>query len=846
MASLPRPDVPGGPLRALFEALHELHHRAGWPSLRDMAREVGCSHTTVSVVFSGPRVPRWGVLELIVEALGGDTEEFHRLWLAASGASGRPPAEAAEAKVAPLQPPRELPADVVAFTGRAEELAALDGLLARTQTVPAMVVSVLSGTAGVGKTSLAVHWAHRVADRFPDGQLYLNLRGHDPDQPIRPADALAVFLRALDVPDRAIPHELPERAARYRTLMAGRRALVVLDNAVSVDQVRDLLPGTSSCFVVVTCRDTMPALVARYGAVRIDLDLLSLEEALALLRKLVGSRVDGAPDRAAELARRCARLPLALRIAAELAVARPGGTLAELVEELGEESRRLDLLAAGGDPYTAVRTVFSWSLRHLSTEAADAFKLLGLHPGADLHRRAAAALIGTDAAGVRGLLDALTRAHLITGVGTDRVAMHDLLRAFAAEQARTLSQEPRRTAMTRLLDHYLAAATEAMRVAFPASHPAEGPPQPAPAVETPATAIAWLDAERANLVAVARLAAKGSAGHAIRLSTTLAAYLDARAHYHDALVLHGLARDATRAAGDRAGEGRASSLVATVSRRLGDYRGALGHYASALAIHRDAGDRPNEGETLHGLGLCHWRLGRYDDALALITEALAIYRDCGDRANEGRALHGLGLVHLQLGRYDEARALNERAIAVYREVGDRTSEGRTLNNLGIIDQRQMRYGPARSHYEAALRIAQEVGNRTGEGVALANLGDLSERLGRYDEAHAHCEQSLVLCRRIGYRVGQAEALRGMGLALLRLGRTREALEHLRNAIGLCRDLGETDTEIRALLDLAEALYAIGNPDQAREQQRAALDLADRTGDWYGRTRASAALATPPA
>jgi tetratricopeptide (TPR) repeat protein len=620
--------------------------------------------------------------------------------------------------------------------------------------------------------------------------------------------------------------------------MAGRRTLVLLDNAHTVEQVRDLLPGTASCFVLVTGRDTMPALVARHGAVRLDLDLLSIGEALDLLRRLIGARVDAEPDHAEDLVRRCAGLPLALRLAAELALSRPGGNLAGLARELGKESRRLDVLAAGGDPTTAVRAVFSWSLRHLSSEAANAFRLLGLHPSADMNRDAAATLIGGDPVDAGLLLDALARAHLLSYMGTGRAAMHDLLHAFAAEQSHELAEEERWAALGRLLEYYRAAAVEAIRRAFPA-----GDPQ----------ALSWLDGERSNLVAVARLAAAGAADsphsrvaqHTIALSAALAPYLDAHGHYHDALALHGLARDAARAADDRAAEGRAHSLTGTVQRRLGEYRAAVDDYTRALEIHRGTGDRPAEAEALHGLGLCHWRLGQYDDALALFTEALAIYREHGDRANEGRALHGLALVFLPLGRYDDAREHNERAIAVYREVGDRTSEGRSLNNLGIIYHRQARHERAQEHYEAALRIAREVGNRTGEAVALANLGDLAERLGRYGESYAQCERSLVLCRRIGYRVGQAEALRCMGLALHRLGRTDEALEHLRNATALCRELGETDTKIHAMLDLGEVLHAMSRSDEARGACEAALELAESTGDRYALSRARAALEALP-
>ncbi len=274
--------------------------------------------------------------------------------------------------------PRQLPADAIPFLGRARELAELD----RHLVGPA--VYVVTGTAGVGKTTLAVHWAHRVRDaRFPDGQLYVNLRGYDPAEPMSAGDALAGALRALGVAGREVPADTEERATRYRSLLDGRRMLIILDNAAAVEQVRPLLPGTSACAVIVTSRDSLAGLVAREGARRLELDLLPRADAVALLRALIGGRADADPAAAAALVRQCARLPLALRVAAELAAARPAQPLAQLAGELADEQRRLDLLEAGGDPRTAVRGVLSWSCRHLPADAGRAFRLLGLHPGPD-------------------------------------------------------------------------------------------------------------------------------------------------------------------------------------------------------------------------------------------------------------------------------------------------------------------------------------------------------------------------------------------------------------------------------------------------------------------------------
>ncbi len=345
--------------------------------------------------------------------------------------------------------PAQLPADVPAFTGRQQELRQLDRLLADAAGAgagdpggpPGTVTSaVVSGTAGVGKTALAIRWAHRVHGTFPDGQLYVDLRGYDPEQPVAPADALAGFLDALGVPAEDIPQAVDDRAARYRTETAGRRMLVVLDNAATVDQVRPLLPGAPTCFVLVTSRHSLPGLVARHGAVRVELDLLPLTDATTLLSRLLGARGAAEPAAVVTLAQQCARLPLALRVAAELAAARPAVPLSQIVAELADHRRRLDLLDAGGDRYTAVRAVFSWSYRSLPAKAAQAFRLLGAHPTPELDPLSAAKVIRTSVDRARQLLDQLASVHLIqhtkrhpTDAG--RYGMHDLLRAYAAQLA---------------------------------------------------------------------------------------------------------------------------------------------------------------------------------------------------------------------------------------------------------------------------------------------------------------------------------------------------------------------------------------------------------------------------
>ncbi|MCA1671304.1 MAG: tetratricopeptide repeat protein, partial [Actinobacteria bacterium] len=483
-----------------------------------------------------------------------------------------------------------------------------------------VVISAVSGTAGVGKTALALRWAHRVRDEFPDGQLYVNLRGYDPDQPLSSGDALAGFLRALGLAGAEIPLEVDERAAAYRSLLDGRRMLVVLDNAGSVEQVRPLLPGTPSTVVVVTSRDALAGLVARDGAQRLDLDLLPPEDAVALLGALIGARVAAEPDAAAALAGQCARLPLALRLAAELAAARPTTPLAALVAELADEQRRLELFDAGGDPRTAIRVVFSWSYLHLPAEAARAFRLLGLHPGPDLDPYAAAALTHTSVEQAQHLLDLLARAHLVQAAIPGRYGMHDLLRAYATDRADLEDSEAERwVALTRLFDHYLATAAAAMDILVPAERhrrPRVPPPAtPTSPVADPATARAWLDAERVTLTTVcAYTAAHGWPVHTTGLAGTLFRYLEVGGHYPNAVAIH----------------------------------------AHALNAARDTGDRTGEAYALTNLGAVYWRQGHYQRATECLQQALTLFRAIGDRVGEARALGNLGVVYGWQGHYGQA------------------------------------------------------------------------------------------------------------------------------------------------------------------------------------------------
>jgi tetratricopeptide (TPR) repeat protein/DNA-binding SARP family transcriptional activator len=779
----------------------------------------------------------------LIEALGAEPGlELQSVHLAIlkgerpAAPKGEGPVPGSVSRSAPLPLPAQLPPDVHGFTGRYDELDELDRLLIKEgDQSTAVVISAVAGTAGVGKTALAVRWAHLVRDAFPDGQLYVDLRGYGPDRPIPAEKALARFLTNLGVAGPDIPLDVDDRAARYRTEINGRRMLVVLDNAASVEQIRPLLPGTPSCSVVVTSRDSLPGLVALHGGCRLDLDLLPLPDAVTLLHRLIGERVEAEPEAATTLATQCARLPLALRVAAELATTRPAAPLADLVRELADQAQRLQRLDAGGDPRAAVRVVFSWSYKHLPADAARAFRLAGLHPGSDLDAYSVAALTNTTADRARRSLDVLARAHLMRLNRPGRYGTHDLLRAYACELAESQdSESDRRTALTRLFDYYLAAAATARDALSPAERrqrPRISPAgSPIPSVADPAAALAWLDAERPNLVAVCtHTADHGWPGHTMRLATTLFRYLDSGAHFPDALSIHTDARNAARQMGDRAAEAYALANLGVVHMRQGRYEQAAEHYQGALGLFRETGDRVGEARTLTHLGLVNWRQGRYQQAAERHAQALTCYRQTGTRVGEANALSNLGLVSWRQGRYGEAAEGHRQALTLYRETGHRFGEANALANLGVVYLRQGRYEQADDDLRQALTLFRETGNRVGVGYALANLGVVNLRQGRHEQAADDLRQALTVFRETGDRDGEAEALNRMGETLHATGQSEQARAQHAAALALAVETGDRYQQARAHAGLAHTRHAAGEHGLARQNWQHALTLYTELG-----------------
>jgi tetratricopeptide (TPR) repeat protein/transcriptional regulator with XRE-family HTH domain len=637
------------------------------------------------------------------------------------------------------------------FVGRQGELAALTGLLDQTGSPPAVVISAIGGTAGVGKTALAVHWAHQVASRFPDGQLYVNLRGfHHSGKPMSSAGAIRGLLDALQVPAVQIPASLDAQAGLYRSLLAERRMLVVLDNARDAGQVRPLLPGSPGCLVVVTSRSQLAGLAATDGAFQLTLDLLTEAEARQLLaRRLGAARLAQEPEAVAELIALCARLPLALAIVAARASGRPKLRLGALAEDLKDAPRRLDTLDTG-DAAASVRPVFSWSLDSLSAPAARLFALLGVHPGPDVTIEAAASLAGIPLPQARRAVLELARAHLITEHVPGRYSLHDLLRAYAAELA--AGQEPeveRRAAVGRVLDYYLHTAKTAALLLDPSREPlALAPPGSGVTPDSLADsqqALAWFKAEHQVLIAAVTLAAESGFGvWAWQLPWALTDYLDWHGHWHEFAAIQRTALAAVTRRGDTAGQAVARRLLARAQARLGDYGQARAHLTHCLRFYRQLGDSFGEARVHQSLGGVAMYQGRHAGALAHAEQALALFRAAGHRAGQAGSLSNAGWCHALLGDYQLARKFCWQALAMNRELGDRSGEAGCWDILGYAEHKLGNLTEAGDYLRRALGIFRELGDRYEQAEILTHLGDVHLTAGNRPAAAHAWQQALVL------------------------------------------------------------------------------------------------------
>ncbi|MEV8438230.1 tetratricopeptide repeat protein [Actinosynnema sp. NPDC051121] len=645
--------------------------------------------------------------------------------------------------------PRQLPAHSPQFSGRHAELDALDVLLDDTPTV------VIDGMAGVGKTALALHWAHRNADGFPDGQLYVNLRGVDPiSAPLLPAEAVRGFLDALGVPPDSIPVDLHAQAALYRSRVATRRMLIVLDNAADAEQVRPLLPGGDSpSRVVVTSRDRLTSLVTEEGAHAVPLAVPDGEEAEALLAlRLGGRRAAAEPEAVRLLVERCARLPLALAVTAARAGAVPHVPLRDLADELGDEQDRLDVLDAG-DPRTSLRAVFSWSYRTLPAPAARLFRLLGVAPGPDTGLHAAASLLGADVSSTRRVAAELTRAHLLEEHTPGRFRCHDLLRAYAAELA---EEDPadRDAAVLRVLDHYLHTGFAASLAIEPFRHPvALAPPVPGVVVRpipSRREAAAWFTAEYACvLAAVDRAATTGLDVHAWQLPWTFTSFLYWYGHRHDLVACLGTAMAATRRLGDVAARAVTHRLLGNAYSDLGRRDESLAELARAAATFHEIGDVEGEAVARYSTAVVLDRFGMPAEAIDRAHEALELYRRTGNRTVEARTLSAIGWFEARLGHYDHALEQCGRALELLQALGDRQGEADTLNSMGFAKAGLGLHEEAVAHHRRALELWRESGNDSHRAKTLTQLGDIHAAAGDGRAAREAWRQALEVFESLG-------------------------------------------------------------------------------------------------
>jgi DNA-binding SARP family transcriptional activator/tetratricopeptide (TPR) repeat protein len=710
------------------------------------------------------------VRQRLAEELGTDPgQELRELHQAILRGELPPPApdRRAVATGRTVTPPAQLPPDVYGFAGREDELRQLDSRLTATDDEPtAAAVFVLSGTAGVGKTTLAVHWAHRVRDRFPDGQLYVNLRGFDPHaSPVTAVEAVRGFLDAFEVPPERIPTGLDAQIGLYRSLLASRGALLVLDNARDAEQVRPLLPGAPRCLVVVTSRDQLSGLVAG-GAHPVTLDLLDAAEARELLtRRLGAARTAAEPDAVDEIMGLCARLPLALAVVAARAATHPTFRLAALADELRGGLGEF----AGADSATDVRAVFSWSYLQLEPAAARLFRLLGLHPGPHVSTAAAASLAGLPAVGVRPLLAELARAHLVTEHIPGRYACHDLLRAYAAEQAHRLDTGPERdAALRRVFAHYVQTADLADRLLNPYRYESPAlPPLPAGALPErladSGRAQAWFEAEHAVLLAAVRQVACSDTD-VWHLGRALRRFLAYRGSWDDEVETLNRALGAARRLADPGKEAFARCFLGCTYGILGRYEDAQTELRAALDLYRRAGDEVGAANTQLQQSWLLDRQSRHREALPYARQALGLFRAAGHPAGQARALNAIGWFSALLG--DHAGALHhcQQALELQSELGDRFGEGETLDSLGYAHSHLGHHAQAIACYQAAIRLYRDLQYRYNEAEVWVSLGEAHRAAGNLDSAGSAWRRALDVFEDISHPAADGVRTRLAGLA----------------------------------------------------------------------------------
>ncbi|MEU7870520.1 BTAD domain-containing putative transcriptional regulator [Dactylosporangium sp. NPDC049140] len=658
--------------------------------------------------------------------------------------------------------PRQLPARVAGFTGRGEWLARLDELLPTGDPDRDVPVATISGPGGIGKTTLAVHWAHSVAERFPDGQLYVNLHGFDPVRaPLAPAAALSLLLTALGVRPRDIPSDAAERESLYRSVVAALRVLVVLDNACDAAQVRPLLPGGAGCFAVVTSRDPLAGLAAA-GARPLMLGLFDTIEAADLLERRLGHwRVAADPAAVADVIARCGGLPLALSVVAARAAVTSTPSLAAVAGELGRARRTLDGFA-GVDAATDPRTVFSWSYRVLDEFTARLFRLLSVHPGPEVTVNAAASLAGVAPDDAGAALRRLCAASLLTEAGPGRYGAHDLIRAYAVELAEATDDAAERdAALGRLFDHLVHTAypatllLDANQTPTPIDPPA-GAVTPDP-VEDRAQALAWFDAERAVLLAAVERAGAGHPSHAWQLACSCVVYLERTGRWQEKLAVLATALDAVRRTGDRAVEARILRSQGRTLGRLHRHDEATAHLREAVLLYRDLGDANGLAHATGTLGELLEGAGRYEEAMTHTSRACELYRSAGNVIGEARSLGGVASLQTMTGRYAEAIVTCRRALELFTAAGEPGELAGVYDTLGVAHHHLGAPARAIECFGRALDRLADTGERFYLALVLTHRADTHRAAGERERARQDYREALTIFTGLGAR--EAETVR---------------------------------------------------------------------------------------
>jgi DNA-binding SARP family transcriptional activator/tetratricopeptide (TPR) repeat protein len=802
--------------------------------------------------------PGSNLAELHQRILRGDPQLALR---AASQSPGRIPA------------PDTLPPQAVEFVGRAAELRLLtgDGNPCAGDGNPCAQVSVIEGMPGVGKTALAVRAARIASDQYPDGVAYLNFHTHDPGRPSLDApEALFRLLHMFGVPPSQIPDAIGERIALWRAQLSRRRAVVILDDAAGSDQIRPLLPVAGQCLILITSRHRVPGLE---GARALTLDVLSIDDAITLFRRVAGhGGSHQEEDEVAVAVQLCGQLPLAIQITAGRMAQEYPPRLADLVDELSQSP-----VLVGGEGMSSPEWISAFDLSYRSLEPSHQryFRRLGINPCAYISPHAAAALVGGTVAEAETALTALLDYHLLAPAPVGQFRFHDLIRGYAALCA--AREEPRpeqRQAVGRLLDYYLHTADKVDRVLHPFRHrrpvAVTHPPAAIPALDAREDAAKWLESEWRNILQAAQHAGRHEwKAKCADLIHTLAGFMEVNAYWAEAIAAHTLALQASRDLADPPRIAQASLDLGEISQQTGRYEAALALAEDAAAIYRSLADRWGEAEALDQIGTAHFRAGRFREALAYVHEAGIAYRDITDRHGVATTLSHAGIISWQLGRYPEAMAHLRETLSLFRDIGDRRGEAKTLNNLGDMQLYFGYHKDALVSYQGSLEIFREIGGSQNEAILYRNIGHVYNYKGSYEESLAAYRRALSTFRSIGdlpseshllndigaiyqksesydealiyhqkagliaEEIGnlpqQVIALRGVGSVHRGSGRYREALEYYHTALGLARQMGDPYEEAKVLEGIAEATFSMRGPDDARIVFRQALDIFERLG-----------------